>query len=235
MLRFLPRRRGLFWRQCERVGVQSLGVILFAGAFLGAVLGYQLYSSLVLFRGEQLLGSIVGIALLRELAPVIGAIVVTGRVGSAMAAEIASMSVSEQLDAMEVMAVNPVEYLVLPRVLASLLMMPLLSFCLAWIGTAAAAFLSSTVLGLDAAIYWYRYWRVLSWVDWMHCFVKSLVFGAVFSWIGCFCGLRASGGAQAVGQAAQTTVVSSFLAILCLDYFLTAFLPFGFKKLVLTP
>jgi phospholipid/cholesterol/gamma-HCH transport system permease protein len=129
--RFISKRFGLFLKQCEIIGVSSSGIVVVAGLFMGAVLGYQLYVSFHFFGAEALLGGSVGVSLFRELGPVMTAIMVTGRAGAAMAAEISSMRISEQIDAMEVMAVDPIEYLVTPRVLAGIVMLPLLSvfFC----------------------------------------------------------------------------------------------------------
>src|SRR3954447_15658345 len=131
-LRHFWRRKGLFLKQCEFIGVTSLPVVAVAACFLGGVMGYQLYVSFHYFGAEALLGGSVGVALFRELGPVMAAIMVTGRAGAAMAAEISSMRITEQIDALEVMAVDPFEYLVAPRVAAGFLMMPILSifFCI---------------------------------------------------------------------------------------------------------
>jgi len=227
-------RRGLFLRQCEFIGVTSTGIITVAAMFMGGVLGYQLYVSFHYFGAEALLGGSVGVALLRELAPVMGAIMVTGRAGAAMAAEIASMRISEQIDALEVMAVNPIEYLVTPRVLAGVLMMPLLSVYFGVVASLASAFIACGVLGLDPSVYWEQYARVVDRIEVIHCLAKGAVFGFVISWVGCFCGFRASGGARAVGLATRTTVVATCLTILLSDYVLTSLLPFGFAKLKVT-
>ena len=235
-LRTLPRmwhRRALFINQCEIIGVSSTGIILVSGMFLGAVLGYQLYASFHLFNAEALLGGSVGVGLFRELAPVLTAIMVTGRAGAAMAAEIASMRVSEQVDALEVMAIDPIEFLVTPRVLAGLVMLPVLSVFFTAIASIAAAGVACGVMGLDSAVYWQQYGKVVDLIDIIHCVVKGSFFGLILTWVSCFNGYRAFGGARAVGLATRNTVVASFLTILFLDYILTSFLPFGFAKLEL--
>lgn len=226
------RRRGMFIRQCEFIGVGSLGIILAAGAFMGAVLGYQLFISLHKFGAEAMVGGTVGVALFRELAPVMAGIMVTGRAGAAMAAEIASMRVSEQIDALEVMAINPIEYLVLPRVAAGFLMMPFLSIFFTAVASVAASGIACGVLKLQYSIYWSQYLTVVDPIDILHCLVKSAAFGLILTSIGCFCGFRAYGGARAVGEATRNTVVATCLAILLGDYLLTSVLPFGFKTLV---
>ena len=141
--------------------MSSLGVNVVAAIFMGGVLGYQLYISLHLFGAEALLGGSVGVALFRELAPVMAAIMVTGRAGAAMAAEIASMRISEQIDALEVMAVDPIEYLVAPRVLAGVIMMPLLSVFFAVVGSIAAAVVACGMMGLDPSVYYAQFTKVV--------------------------------------------------------------------------
>lgn len=224
-------RRGLFLRHCEYIGVTSTGVVVVAAMFMGAVLGYQLYVSFHIFGAEALLGGSVGVSLFRELAPVMAAIMVTGRAGAAMAAEIASMRISEQIDALEVMAVNPIEYLVTPRVAAGLLMLPVLSVFFAAVASLAAAVIACSVMDLSYSTYWAQYTKMVDAIDVTHCIVKSAAFGLILTWIGCFCGFRAQGGARAVGFATRTTVVASCLTILLADYILTSLLPFGFAWL----
>jgi phospholipid/cholesterol/gamma-HCH transport system permease protein len=230
----LWRRRALFLRQCEFIGVSSLGIIVVAAGFLGAVLGYQLYVSFKLFGAEALLGGSVGVALFRELGPVFAAIMVTGRAGAAMAAEIASMRLTEQIDALEVMAVNPVEYLVAPRVVAGVLMMPLLAIFFSVVASVASAGVACGIMDLDLQIFLKQYSKVVDMIELGHCLTKGAVFGLVFTWIGCFCGFRAYGGAYAVGTATRNTVVAACLTILLTDYILTSLLPFGFNILQVT-
>jgi phospholipid/cholesterol/gamma-HCH transport system permease protein len=202
-----------------------------AALFMGGVLGYQLYVSLHLFGAEALLGGSVGVGLFRELGPVMAAIMVTGRAGAAMAAEIASMRISEQIDALEVMAIDPIEYLVVPRVFAGLVMMPLVAVAFCVVGSAAAALVSCGIMGLDFTVFWSQYTKVVDPIDVVHCTVKGAAFGLILTLVGCFYGFTAYGGARAVGFATRSTVVASFLSILLSDYILTSFLPFGFSYL----
>lgn len=222
------RRRGLVLKQCESIGVSSSGIIVVAAAFMGSVLGYQFYVAFRLFNAEALLGGTVGVALFRELAPVMTAIMVTGRAGAAMAAEIGSMKISEQVDALDVMAVDPVEFLITPRVIAGTLMVPLLALFFTAIASVAGAMIACGVLGLDSTIYWTQYAKVVDAFDLVHCTSKGAMFGLILTLIGCFNGYRARGGASAVGLATRNTVVASCLAILLFDYILTSFLPFGY-------
>lgn len=230
-MRAFITRTGLFLKQCEFIGVKSLGILTVAAIFMGGVLGYQLYVSLHLFGAEALIGGSVGVSLFRELAPVMTAIMVTGQAGAAMSAEIASMRLSEQIDALEVMAVNPIEYLVVPRVGAGILMVPILSVFFAVVASMAGAFVACVIMGLDGPVFWEQYSKVVDKIDIIHCLVKGAVFGLVLTWIGCFSGYQVSGGARAVGLATRNTVVATCLTILLSDYILTSLLPFGFSRL----
>jgi phospholipid/cholesterol/gamma-HCH transport system permease protein len=148
-----------------------------------------------------------------------------------MAAELASMRVSEQIDALEVMAVDPMEFLVLPRVLAGLLMMPLLSLYFGVIGTIASSGVGCGIMGLDCSIFWTQYKIYVDPIEMVHCLVKGAAFGLILAWVGCFFGFRTHGGARSVGLATRSTVVVTCLTILLFDYILTSLLPFGFTYL----
>jgi phospholipid/cholesterol/gamma-HCH transport system permease protein len=227
--RFL-KRFGLFIHQCEFIGVSSLGILTVAAIFMGAVLGYQLYISFEMFGAQALVGGTVGVSIFREMAPVIGAIMVTGRAGAAISAEIASMQVSEQVDALEVMGVDPYEYLVVPRVLAGMTMMPILAFLFGGIATISASFIACGVLDLSVPIFWKAFRLWVDYSDLLHCLMKGISFGAALTVLGCFFGFRASGGARAVGFATRSTVVATCLTILLLDYFWTMVLPIRAAK-----
>ena len=229
----LPRRFGIFLNQCEFIGVSSLGVLSVAAVFIGASLGYELYKSFELFGAQALVGGTIGVALFREMAPVLGAIMVTGRAGAGIGAEIASMKVSEQIDALEVMGVSPYEYLALPRILAGMTMMPLLAFIFGGIATLSASFIACQVLDLSFPVFWKTFRQWVSWVDLLHCLVKALTFGGALTALGCFYGFRASGGARAVGLSTRSTVVAACLTILFLDYFWTMILPLRADRLIL--
>ncbi len=218
-------RRGIFLNQCEFIGVSSMGILTFAAIFMGAVMGYQLYTSFSLFGAQALVGGSVGVAIFREFAPVIGAIMVTGRAGAAIGAEIASMRISEQIDALEVMGVNPYEYLVLPRVLAGMTMMPLLAFVFGGIATLSASLIACGVLDLSFPVFWKEFRLWVDVVDMVHCTMKGISFGMMLSLLGSFYGFRAQGGARAVGFSTRSTVVATCLTILLLDYLWTMVLP----------
>ena len=227
------KRRGIFINQCEFIGVSSIGILTVAAIFMGAALGYQLYVSFEIFGAQALVGGTIGVSIFREMGPVIGAIMVTGRAGAAIGAEISSMRVSEQIDALEVMGVNPYEYLVMPRVLAGALMMPLLAFIFGGIATLAASALACGVMGLSWPVFWAQFRLWVDYAELLHCFVKGMSFGAALTILGCFYGFRAQGGARAVGYSTRSTVVASCLTILLFDYFWTMVLPIRAATMVL--
>ena len=229
----LSKRWGIFLHQCEFIGVSSLGILSVAAVFIGAVLGYQLYKSFELFGAQALVGGTLGVGIFREMAPVIGAIMVTGRAGAGIGAEVASMRVTEQIDALEVMGVNPYEYLVLPRVLAGAAMMPLLAFLFGGVATLASSLIACSVLDLSYPVFWKGLREWTDWIDLLHCMMKSITFGMALSLMGCFYGFRASGGARSVGYSTRSTVVSACLMILLLDYFWTMILPLRGNILIL--
>jgi phospholipid/cholesterol/gamma-HCH transport system permease protein len=196
-------------------------------------MGYQLYKSFEIFGAQALVGGTIGVALFRELAPVLGAIMVTGRAGAGIGAEIASMRVSEQIDALEVMGVSPYEYLVMPRILAGMAMMPLLAFIFGGVATISASVIACGVLDLAYPTFWRTFRQWAEWVDLLQCLVKAITFGGVLTALGCFFGFRANGGARSVGFSTRSTVVASCLAILVLDYFWTMVLPLRADQLIL--
>ena len=230
------RRQGLRWmlffRHCEFIGASSLGIVSVAAIFVGGVMGFQLYASLHLFAAESLLGGSIGVSVFRELGPVMAAVMVTGRAGAAIAAEIATMRITEQVDALEVMGVDPIGYLVTPRVLAGLLMMPLVAMYFSVVSTLAGAFVSCDVMGLQYSIYWSQFTKVVDRIEIIHCLVKGAFFGLVLTGIACFCGFRTQGGARSVGLATRSSVVAGCLTILLADYILTSLLPWGWPVLV---
>lgn len=210
----------------------SLGIVVVAAIFLGAVLGYQLYVSLHLFGAEALLGGSVGMSLFRELGPVMTAVMVTGRAGAAMAAELASMRISEQIDALEVMGVDPYEYLVTPRIYAGLVMLPLLGVIFSIVASVSAMAIACGVMDLSVPVFIEQFRKTLDPMDiTVHCIPKSAAFGFILASVSSYCGFRAVGGARAVGFATRSAVVASCLSVLLSDYLLTSLLPFGYAWL----
>jgi len=210
--------------QFDAIGVGSLTVVLLTGLFTGAVLALQSGITLDQFGARSEVGRLVGASMVKELGPVLTALMVTGRVGSAMATELGTMRVTEQVDAMEVMAVDPVNYLVVPRMVACAVMVPILALIfllVAFLGGYAVAVL---VMGIDEGAYMARIEWTLDPYDFYQGAFKSIVFGIVLALVGCYKGYYAEGGARGVGQATTQAVVIGSIAIFVLDYVVTSIL-----------
>ncbi len=218
-----PYRFWMIVAMCEFIGVESLTIVGLTGASVGAVFGLQLVEGFRRLGAESQTGSVVSIALARELAPVFSALMVSARAGSAMATEIGSMRVSNQIDALTTMSVSPVQYLVFPRVLAGLLMCPILALVFYYIGFAGAWFVSVQLYGLDGGIFIERMRWYVDRADLMQGLTKAAVFGVTITIVSCRQGFYASGGAAGVGLATNRAVVQSAVAVLILDYFVTTF------------
>lgn len=232
-LRKFFRRFPLILDQIAQVGAGSLFIVIVAAVFLGAVMGYQLYEGFHRFGAESMLGGTIGVSFFRELGPVFTSIMVVGRACASMAAEIGSMKISEQLDALEVMAVDPHEFLVMPRVIAGVVAMPVLAIVFCIVGTVSAVGIVCGVLGLSYATFMEQYLKYVDAIDIIHCVVKASSFGFFVTLVACFYGMRAAGSAKAVGRATQSTVVVGCLTILFVDYILTSLLPFGSPALMM--
>lgn len=207
---------------CEAVGVGSLFVVVLTGFFTGAVFAMQSASAFRLFDAESLVGATVAISLTRELAPVLTGLMVTGRAGSAIATELGSMRVTEQIDALATMAVDPRHYLVVPRVLAGLITAPLLCMIFNLIGLWGSFLVAVYLQGIGQAQFWSR---IQSWVDTADVLgglIKAAFFGLLLTAIACYKGYNASGGAKGVGEATTEAVVLASVLILVTDYFLSA-------------
>jgi len=222
----LPRLR-LLVQQLFAVGVLSIVIILVSGLFVGMVLGLQLYNTLVDFGAESSLGPVVALTLVRELGPVVTALLFAGRAGSALTAEIGLMKATEQLSGMEMMAVDPIKRVLAPRFLAGFLSMPLLAAIFSAVGVIGGYFVGVGLLGVDEGSYWSQMQdKVDLHKDVMNGVIKSLVFGVVAAWIAIFEGYDALPTSEGVSRATTRTVVHTSLAVLGLDFILTA-LMFG--------
>ncbi len=219
-----PYRFGLLLHQAEFVGVGSLFIVILTGTFTGAVFTLQSMTALERVGMESLVGAMVLISVARELGPVLTALMVTGRVGSAMATELGTMRVTEQIDAMEVMAVDPVNYLVVPRMIACAAMVPLLALVFLFVAFAGGYAVAVGVMGIDEGAYLARIEWTLDPYDFYHGALKSIVFGAVLALVGCYKGYHAEGGARGVGRATTQAVVIGSIAIFVLDYVVTSVL-----------
>lgn len=203
------------------VGVGSLFIVGLTALFAGGVMALQIGQAFRLFNAETLTGPTVALALSRELSPVFTGLMVTGRVGSAMATELGTMRVTEQIDALQTMAVHPVHYLVVPRVLATVVMCPILTMFFNLIGMLGCWFVAVKLLGIDPGIFMGRVREYVQASDIVNGLIKAGVFGLIVATLGCYKGFTASGGARGVGQATTQAMVYSSVLILVFDYFLT--------------
>ncbi len=205
------------------VGVLSLVIIVVSGFFVGMVLGLQGYNTLVDFGAEESLGILVALSLVRELGPVVSALLFAGRAGSALTAEIGLMKTTEQLSAMEMMAVDPLERVVAPRLLAGILAMPLLAAIFSVVGVYGGYFVGVGLLGVDEGVFWSQMQaNVDLHEDILNGVIKSVVFGAAVTWIAVFEGYDTMPTSEGISRATTRTVVNSSLAVLGLDFVLTA-------------
>jgi phospholipid/cholesterol/gamma-HCH transport system permease protein len=216
-----PYRVRLFFEAMEFVGVQSLFIVGLTGLFIGMVFGIQLVDGFRDFGAENQTGAVVGMALTRELSPVFTALMVSSRAGSAMSTELGSMRVSDQIDALTTMAVNPVQFLVVPRVVAGLVMLPVLTMIFNMVGILGAWLVCVQLLGLDHGIFVDKVRWFVDVGDLMQGMIKAAAFGLAVSLIACRQGFFAKGGAAGVGQATTSAVVQSAVSILAIDYVIT--------------
>jgi len=219
----LRRYLRLLVRQLYAVGFLTLLIIIVSAFFVGMVLGLQGYNTLVDFGAEESLGVLVALSLVRELGPVVTALLFAGRAGSALTAEIGLMKTTEQLAAMEMMAVDPLQRVIAPRFLAGLLSMPLLAALFSLIGIYGGRFVGVVLLGVDDGAFWSQMQTAVDFhEDVMNGVIKSLVFGFVVTWIALFEGYDSEPTSEGIALATTRTVVSSSLAVLGLDFILTA-------------
>jgi phospholipid/cholesterol/gamma-HCH transport system permease protein len=217
-----PFRRELTMEQVHFIGSRSVSIVVLTGAFTGLVLALQGYNALARFGAAQMVGALVSLSLIRELAPVLAALMVTARAGSAIAATLGNMRVTEQIDALKTMGVDPVSYLVMPRVLASVFVAPMLTALFTLTGLAVSQALCVHVLGQDRAQFASSVHNAIEWSDVKEGLAKSLIFAVLMAWIACYRGYHARDGAQGVGQATTHAVVETSVLVLAVDYILTA-------------
>ncbi len=222
---FVPpiKLRNIF-KQLEFVGVQSMFVVVLTGSFTGMVLALQGYNALSRFGAESLVGPTVALSMARELGPVLTGLMVTGRAGSAMATELGTMKVTEQIDALYTMAVNPIKYLVTPRVIAGIIMFPLLTIVTDFVGVVGGYMVGVKMLNINAGVYIGRTIDFVQVEDIMTGLFKALFFGLISTLVACYNGYYTTGGAEGVGRAATKSVVMGSILILISDYVLSSFM-----------
>jgi phospholipid/cholesterol/gamma-HCH transport system permease protein len=211
-------------KQMEAVGVNSIPVVLITALSTGMVLALQSYNGFRRFNAESLVGTVVSLSMTRELGPVLTGLIVAGRAGAAMAAELGTMKVTEQIDALMTMAVNPVKYLVVPRVLAGFMMLPILTVFADVVGVGGGYFVAVNILDVNPVVYMRRTYDYLELDDIFGGLLKAAVFGIIISTISCYKGFNTQGGAEGVGKATTGAVVISSMLILISDYYMTAML-----------
>ena len=226
-----------FIQQMDEIGVKSLGIVLLTGFFTGMVLALQSSVQLQAFGISSLVGRLVAGSMIRELGPVLAGLMVAGRVGSGIAAQLGSMRVTEQIDALNTLGTDPIKKLVTPRVLAALVMLPLLTIINDFVGILGGNLISSVMIGIPSSQYWRTVWEqiasggfILHYIpsDFVQGLVKPFVFGGIIAVTGCFFGINTKGGTEGVGNATTRTVVVASVLILVVDYFLTQVLLFLF-------
>jgi phospholipid/cholesterol/gamma-HCH transport system permease protein len=220
-----PPFEGREWlKQMVRVGVDSIPVVFLTAMFTGMVLALQTYNGFQRVHAESFVGSVVALAMLRELSPVLVGLMVTGRVGSSIAAEIGTMRVTEQIDALKALATDPVQYLFVPRVIAGITMLPLLVLLGDALGIYGGYLVGVKLMNSNPIIYEENTYQFLKMNDIWSGLIKAGVFGLILTLTGCVRGYYTTGGAEGVGRATTNAVVSASLIILLTDFFLTKLL-----------
>lgn len=210
--------------QFQAVGVHSLPVVILTSVAVSMVFAVQLAFGFRQFQAEGLAAQVEGLAIVRELGPVITGLMLSGRIGSAMAAELGTMQVTEQIDALECLATDPIHYLFVPRFLASIVVVPLLTVISIYVGFWGGYMILVGVEGQSAFVYSHEFYKLLAFRDVRIALYKALVFGMIIALVGCWRGYRTQGGAEGVGNAPTSSVVTSSLWILISDFFLTKLL-----------
>ena len=215
----LPRSETV-WPNFYSVGVSSLPVVALTGTFIGMVLAVQSYFQFSQFGLETRLGGVINMTLVRELGPVLAATMLAGRVGSAMAAELGTMRITNQIDALSAMGAHPIRYLIVPRFMACFFLIPILTVMADFMGLAGGFFYCNMVLDIDVHHYWDNSAQFVTNFDLFSGLVKSVFFGSAIAMVSCYQGFNCKAGAEGVGRASTSSFVFSFVAILVLDLFL---------------
>ena len=227
MYAFTPplKLRNIF-KQMEFVGVGSLFVVILTGSFTGMVLALQSYNALKRFGAESLVGPTVALRMARELGPVLTGLMVTGRAGSGMATELGTMRVTEQIDALYTIAVNPIKYLVVPRIIAGIVMFPMLAIVTDFVGVIGGYIIGVKVLGINPGVYIGRTIDFVTVDDIFNGLTKSVVFGLITTLVACYHGFYTTGGAEGGGKSATRAVVMGAVMILISDYVMSSLMSY---------
>jgi phospholipid/cholesterol/gamma-HCH transport system permease protein len=223
-----PYERKRIFEQAKKAGVDSLPIVALIAFFLGVILAFQISTLMQRLGSEMYIASVVALTLVRELGPIITSLVVAGRVGAAITAELGSMQVTEQIDALETLATNPIKYLVVPRLIALSLMLPLLTMFADLIGILGGWMICVFRLGISSRLYLNITFDSLLFKDLFTGLSKTIFFGMIIAWVSCYEGFNVEGGAEGVGKATTKSVVTSFILIIASDCFFTALFYFIF-------
>ena len=219
----LGSRREIF-KQMAFMGIGTLPIAMLMGFFVGMVIALQTGVQLMQFNIQDIIGAIVGLSLAKELAPVLTGYLVAGRIGAAITAEIGTMKVSEEIDALRVMGVDPVFHLSMPRFVAGVLMVPIIVIYVNLIGIVGGAIVASTYVGVDYKSYFDNLFDNLTFGELFRGLIKAMFFGGIVAIVGCYKGFKTTGGAEGVGRYTTQSVVLSFILVIVFDYFLTRLL-----------
>jgi phospholipid/cholesterol/gamma-HCH transport system permease protein len=219
---FRPPKKTHFIKHLAYLGAETVPVVAITSIFSGGVIALQTYSTFHRFNAEFLIGAVVAISMGRELGPVLASLMVVARVGSAMTANIGTMRITEQIDALEVMGINPVSYLISPRIFAGIVGVPMLVLLADISGIFGGWFVAVKLFGVNDYLFWEKMRDLTELYDFIGGLYKALFFGFVISAVSCYFGFYTSGGTEGVGRATTNSVVVSSMLILISDYFLTA-------------
>ena len=221
-----PRNLTSIFRQMSIVGIETLPIAMLVALFVGMVLSVQTGSELALYGTQEAIGAIVGLSMVKELGPVMTSLLVAGRVGSSMAAEIGAMQVYEEIDALKTLEINPVRYLAMPRLIACLFAVPALVAFAMVVGIIGGGIVADVNPKIDVPfnVYYENMTRALNYKEISKGLFKSMVFGGIIAHVGCYVGFKTSGGARGIGESTTRSVVLSFLLIMIANYLLTRFM-----------
>ncbi len=221
-----PRNLTSIFRQMSIVGIETLPIAMLVALFVGMVLSVQTGSELALYGTQEAIGAIVGLSMVKELGPVMTSLLVAGRVGSSMAAEIGAMQVYEEIDALKTLEINPVRYLAMPRLIACLFAVPALVAFAMVVGIIGGGIVAEVNPKIDVPfnVYYENMTRAINYKDIVKGLFKAMVFGGIIAHVGCYVGFKASGGARGIGESTTRSVVLSFLLIMIANYLLTRFM-----------
>ncbi len=221
-----PRNLNSIFRQMYQVGVGTLPIAILMAFFVGMVLALQTGSELSRYGSQEAIGAIVGLSMVKELGPVMTSLLVAGRIGSAMAAEMGAMQVYEEIDALKTLEISPIRYLAMPRLIGCLLAVPALTVFSMIIGIFGGSIVAEVnpMINVPASVYYDNLMRSLVYSDILKGLLKATVFGGIIAHVGCYVGFKTSGGTRGIGVSTTRSVVISFLLIMVANYFLTRFM-----------